>query len=107
MKLNRQEVLSLLKKEDFREILKKADRVRKEFVGDTIHIRALLEFSNHCSRQCRYCGLNRTNPALPRFRLTPDEIVATAYQAHAAGYRTIVLQSGEDGWFTSCTAWIH
>ena len=100
MNPTRREIISLLKKEDFQDIYRKADRIRKEAVGDVIHIRALLEFSNHCRRQCLYCGLNRTNSMLPRFRLTPDEIVDISYKAYNAGYRTIVLQSGEDGWFT-------
>ena len=59
---------------------------------DQIQIRALLEFSNHCRRMCQYCGLNRTNTALPRFRLEPGEILETALEAVEAGYRTVVLQ---------------
>lgn len=77
-----------------------ADRVRKQYVGDEIHLRGLIEFSNICRQNCHYCGLRRDNRSLDRFRQTPDEIVHMAEQAVEYGYRTLVLQSGEDEWFT-------
>ncbi|MCX8043853.1 MAG: [FeFe] hydrogenase H-cluster radical SAM maturase HydE [Desulfobacterota bacterium] len=77
-----------------------ADRIRAEYVGDEIHIRALLNISNYCIRNCCYCGLRRDNRELVRYRMTADEIVAAARRAAAQGYRTIVLQSGEDPFFT-------
>ena len=100
MNLSRGEILSLLQCRDPRPLFARADRVRREQVGDEILLRALLEFSSYCRRQCRYCGLNCTNRSLERFRLSPDDIVSAAWEAQAAGYRTIVLQSGEDPWFT-------
>ena len=90
----------LLALADFTPVAREADRVRSETVGDTVHIRALLEFSNHCRRRCAYCGLRADNRPLPRYRMAPEEIVAAAREAHQAGYRTIVLQSGEDPWYT-------
>ncbi len=63
-------------------------------------IRAILEFSNICRRKCVYCGLNCRNQALHRYRMTPDEIVDAASAAARAYYRTLVMQSGEDPWFT-------
>ena len=53
----------LLALQDFSPVYREADRVRREAVGDVVHIRAILEFSNHCRRQCRYCGLNSRNTA--------------------------------------------
>ena len=89
-------IASLLALEDFSPVYGEADRVRKEHVGDTVHLRAIIEFSNICKRQCIYCGLNRENKELPRFRMSREEIARTAAEAVEAGYRTIVLQSGEE-----------
>ncbi len=77
-----------------------ADCVRAEHVGDDVHLRALIEFSNHCRRNCCYCGLRAENKPVRRYRMTPEEIVATARHAAEMGYRTVVMQSGEDLWFT-------
>lgn len=98
--LIKQVIIKLLALEDFTPVYEAADRVRAENVGDIVHLRAIIEFSNICKRQCIYCGLNRDNEELPRFRMTSEEIVETARAAVEAGYRTIVLQSGEDPWFT-------
>lgn len=101
-KLNTPEgIASLLELEDFSPVYEEADRIRKEHVGDTVHLRAIIEFSNICKRQCVYCGLNRENKDLPRFRMTHDEILESAAKAVAAGYRTIVLQSGEEDGVTA------
>lgn len=81
-------------------LLQTADEVRRKAVGDTVHIRGILEFSNHCRCGCFYCGLRRQNEKLPRYRMEPDEIIEAAKAASEAGYRTVVLQSGEDMWYT-------
>lgn len=94
-------ISSLLLKENFDDIFAFADEVRKKNVGEIIHLRALLEFSNHCFRRCSYCGLNAENKKVNRFRLSPDEIVETAEISAEAGYKTIVLQSGEDRYYTA------
>ncbi len=73
-----------------------ADEVRRRSAGPTVHLRAILEFSNHCVQDCLYCGLRRSRAGLRRFALDPGAIVATAVAAARAGYGTIVLQSGED-----------
>ena len=96
-----EKLAELLRLEDFSEVYAEADRVRRENVGDRVQIRAILEFSNHCRRQCRYCGLNRNNTGLERYRIQPAQMVETARQAWEAGYRTIVLQSGEDRYYTA------
>jgi len=98
--LTKEAIVYLLALDDFTPVYEAADRVRAENVGDTVHLRAIIEFSNICKRQCIYCGLNRDNEDLSRFRMSHEEIVETAREAVTAGYRTIVLQSGEDPWFT-------
>lgn len=77
-----------------------ADRVRRARVGEAVHLRGLIEFSNICKQNCLYCGLRRDNAKLTRYRLTPEEIYQLASKARGYGYRTVVLQSGEDDFFT-------
>jgi len=73
-----------------------ADAVRRESVGDGVLLRGIIEFSNVCRNECLYCGLNRRNTRLTRYRLTRDEILAAAQNICRAGIKTIVLQSGEE-----------
>ena len=97
--MEKKELVKLLALEDFNPVYEKADQIRRENVGDIVHIRAIIEFSNLCRRQCRYCGLNSTNKKVIRYRMSPEEILDTAKKATEVGYRTIVLQSGEDPGF--------
>lgn len=101
-KLSREHILALLQVdvEGERELFNLADRLRQSYVGSQVHLRGIIEFSNHCRRNCLYCGLRRDNSGLARYRMTPEEIFATARQAAGWGYRTLVLQSGEDTWYT-------
>lgn len=78
-----------------------ADDVRRRVVGDEVHLRALIEFSSFCRCDCQYCGLRRGNGKAQRYRLREDEIVTLAERARGYGYRTVVLQSGEDAYFTA------
>jgi biotin synthase len=73
-----------------------ADETRRLNVGDTIHLRGLVEISSRCGRQCAYCGLRAGNDSLTRYRMQPAEIMESARQAVALGYGTVVLQAGED-----------
>lgn len=93
--MEKKELEALLALEDFGPVYEKADEVRKQIKGDIVDIRAIIEFSNICGRRCRYCGLNRDNTKASRYKMTPQEILDTARQATQAGYKTIVLQSGE------------
>lgn len=77
-----------------------ADRVRDAQVGTDVHLRGLIEFSNICRKNCAYCGLRRMNTHVERYRLPTDEVIATANEAERLGYRSVVLQSGEDMWYT-------
>lgn len=78
-----------------------ADAVRRANVGDAVHLRGIIEFSNYCARNCLYCGLRAGNQTLTRYRLAPSDIVAIAQQGALLGYHTVVLQSGEDAWYTA------
>lgn len=77
-----------------------ADKTRKEYVGDEVHLRGLIEFSNICRCQCKYCGLQSTNKTIDRYRISPDNIVLYAKKAVEMGYKTVVLQSGEDEYYS-------
>lgn len=97
--MTREEILYWLKNNDeqsLHELWEKADAVRKAQVGDEVHLRGLLEFSNHCSRDCHYCGLRAGNNNLERYRMPEEEIMACVAEGQAYGYGTVVLQSGED-----------
>ena len=99
--LTKEEIVKLLKTEEYNnEIFSAADRVRKAYVGDEVHLRGLIEFSNFCMRNCLYCGLRRDNKNVKRYRLEPEEIIDLAKKAKGYGYKTVVLQSGEDGYYT-------
>jgi len=98
--LEKDEILALLKSSEFdADILSAADRVRKKYVGDNIHLRGLIEFSNICKNNCCYCGIRRDNHKVYRYRLTEAQIIDLAKKAKDLGLNTVVLQSGEDLWF--------
>ncbi len=100
---NKEDILYFLKtrQPDHIEALYRfADHVREQFVGDAVHLRAIIEFSNYCTQGCRYCGLNVANQKIKRYRMGPDEIVAAACNAYKLGYQTVVLQSGEDPYYS-------
>ncbi len=100
-KLNRDELTAILKTDGFdKELFEAADRVRKKYVGDEVHLRGLIEFSNICKQNCLYCGLRRDNKNLERYRLTDTEIITLAQKAVSYGYKTLVFQSGEDPYYT-------
>ncbi|MDO5100073.1 MAG: [FeFe] hydrogenase H-cluster radical SAM maturase HydE [Eubacteriales bacterium] len=68
--------------------------------GRAVYVRGLIEFSNVCRQDCYYCGIRASNSAISRFRLSPEEIIQTALYAYKLGFQTLVLQGGEDPWFT-------
>ena len=102
--MNRVQIINWLLENDSARLEKlwhDADSVRRTHVGDAVHLRGLIEFSNHCARQCYYCGLRADNRLIERYRMPADEILACARQAASFGYGTVVLQSGEDYGITS------
>lgn len=95
--MKKQEIIDILSKNTKNEwLFNEADKVRRENVGNEIHLRALIEFSNICKRQCKYCGLRSANKKVDRYRLSKEEILYSTKKAVELGYKTIVLQSGED-----------
>ncbi len=92
-------ILQWLKENDLQaleRLWKQADEVRAANVGDDVHLRGLLELSNHCVRCCGYCGINAGNKELTRYRMSFDEIMECVDEAYSFGYGTIVMQAGED-----------
>jgi biotin synthase len=97
--MRRDEILRWLLEEDensLEELWQRADRVRRENVGDEVRLRGLIEISNYCVRQCGYCGLRFGNRELERYRMSEEEILSCVDEAETYGYGTVVLQSGED-----------
>jgi len=101
--LNKEEIMILLNcpEENSDIIFQTADTVRKNEVGDQVHLRGLIEFSNYCKKNCEYCGIRGKNKNIARYRLSKEEILQTAVRAEALGYRSVVMQSGEDPYFTA------
>jgi biotin synthase len=73
---------------------------RLKVYGRQVYLRGIIEFSNVCGRNCCYCGIRRENQLVDRYRLSQEEILACCLEGHRLGYRTIVLQSGEDPYYT-------
>lgn len=99
--------------EEYRELLKcleepeasayvqaEATRLRKKYYGENVYVRGLIEFTNYCKNGCYYCGINRENQKTIRYRLTAEEILECCDNGWRLGFRTFVLQGGEDPWFT-------
>ena len=99
--LTKNEIVALLAWTEPRALFDAADNVRQKFVGEEVYLRGLIEFSNYCKNDCLYCGIRRSNSKADRYRLSAAQIVRTAERAKGYGYKTVVLQSGEDGCFTA------
>ena len=94
--LNKDEIVAILADDGCNEALfKAADKVRAEYVGKGVHLRALIELSNICAKSCYYCGLRCENTNLERYILSVQETIEFAAEAKREGYKTVVLQSGE------------
>lgn len=94
-------LIYLLEDEEKEDILfKEADRVRREVYGDKVYLRGLIEFTNCCKNDCYYCGIRRSNKNADRYRLNKDIIMECCKEGYRLGYRTFVLQGGEDPYFT-------
>jgi biotin synthase len=93
-------LLKLREEEDLDALYEHADLVRKNHVGSEVQVRAILEFSNHCCRNCLYCGIRQSNNKIARYRMESDEIIENARKADKMGFKTIILQSGEDFYYT-------
>jgi len=78
----------------------KAREVREQHYGKDVFIRGLIEISNICKNDCLYCGIRASNRNCDRYRITEDEILECADEGYSLGFRTFVMQGGEDGYFT-------
>lgn len=101
--LDLSEIVHLLKAETLEEkrvLFAAADNMRKDMVGDRVDIRGAIEFSNYCEKNCIYCGIRRDNNELKRYRMNNDEIITVVRDIKKYGMNTVILQSGEDDWWT-------
>ena len=81
-------------------LAQKASTLRQQVYGNQVFIRGLIEFTNYCKNDCHYCGIRRSNPNCQRYRLSPEEILACCRMGYGLGFRTFVLQGGEDPYFS-------
>ena len=81
-------------------LAEKAVEAREPIYGKNVFVRGLIEISNICKNDCLYCGIRRSNTNVERYRLKPDTIVDCAREGWELGFRTIVLQGGEDAYYT-------
>lgn len=82
-------------------LFERADQVRLQHYGTDVYIRGLIEISNHCKNDCLYCGIRRSNEKAERYRLSHEEICQCCDEGYRLGFRTFVLQGGEDGYCTT------
>lgn len=81
-------------------LMKAADEVRRAHYGDRVYLRGLIEISSYCKNNCLYCGLRAGNRNAERYRLSEEQILSCCEEGYELGYRTFVLQGGEDPYFT-------
>lgn len=86
--------------ETTRLLAEEAVRLRKLYYGNQVYTRGLIEFTNYCKNDCYYCGIRKGNHKTERYRLTKEEILDCCEQGHELGFRTFVLQGGEDAYYT-------
>lgn len=99
---SRNDIIEVLKDDSNNDwLFSLADKTREEYVGDEVHLRGLIEFSNICKRQCKYCGLRCEDKFIDRYRISKENIISYAEHAVNMGYKTIVLQSGEDEYYNT------
>ena len=92
-------ILGTEDKESIETLRRTAREVATAAYGNKIFMRGLIELSSHCKNDCLYCGLRRSNKSAVRYRLTDEQILECCDKGYALGFRTFVMQGGEDGWF--------
>ncbi|MGI5911610.1 MAG: [FeFe] hydrogenase H-cluster radical SAM maturase HydE [Syntrophomonadaceae bacterium] len=101
--LTREELVKLIlhRDQDLDQYLfDKADAVRRRIYGNDIYVRGLIELSNYCKNDCYYCGIRKNNKNAARYRLTREQVLECCKTGYELGFRTFVLQGGEDPYFT-------
>ena len=96
--LEKEDIVFLLKSQN-NDLFFAANEIRKKYKGESVHLRGLIEFTNVCKNSCLYCGLRCKNKKLERYRLSEEEILTAAQKANEAGFKTVVLQGGEDDYY--------
>lgn len=94
------ELIELRDRESSLTLQKEAVRLRKEIYGHKVFIRGLIEVSNICRNDCYYCGIRKSNRSCDRYRLSKEDILSCCKDGYALGFRTFVMQGGEDGFFS-------
>ncbi len=94
------EITQLLSGADDAGLFSAADALTRQNFGDAVYLRGVIEFSNHCEKNCRYCGLRRANTRLARYRMDVDAILACVSLARDLSLGTVVVQSGDDFAYT-------
>lgn len=100
--LSLEQLMKLMTSDDMegvKYLFQKAHETAQRVYGNKIFMRGLIEISNHCKNDCLYCGIRCSQPSVNRYRLTKEEILECCQQGYGLGFRTFVLQGGEDGWF--------
>ena len=101
-KLTKEEYIELLRTvtTEEKELLRmEAMRLREQYYGNRIYIRGLIEFTNYCKNNCLYCGIRNENKKAERYRLSKEEILSCCKNGYELGFRTFVLQGGEDAYY--------
>ena len=93
-------LLAPLSPDDEKYLSQRACHVREKYYGKDVYIRGLIEFTNYCRNNCYYCGIRRDNAHAQRYRLTAEQILSCCHTGYQLGFRTFVLQGGEDAYFT-------
>jgi len=93
-------LLKLTNKKEIDILYSIANRMRQEIIGDEVDIRGAIEFSNYCTKDCTYCGIRKNLPDLSRYRMRDEEIMEIVHELHDLGLQTVILQSGEDQWWS-------
>ena len=93
-------ILDMMDDESEKRLFDLALLTKKEHYGLDVYMRGLIEFTNYCSQNCMYCGIRRGNTDVDRYRLTKEEVLECCQDGFKLGYRTFVLQGGEDKWYT-------
>ena len=101
--MNRDEIIHILTNnspEDDQALFKQADQIRRRYFDNKVYVRGLIEFTNYCHNNCLYCGIRNANDKVTRYRLSKDDILACCANGYELGFRTYVLQGGEDDYYS-------
>lgn len=102
--LSSEELIRLLREYEDQDLqnylFEKSRAIRHHYYGNDVYIRGLIEFTNYCKNDCYYCGIRKNNPNISRYRLTKEDILSCCASGYELGFRTFVLQGGEDGYYT-------